>query len=105
MQGGEKQVLRMCLLEAVIWLERLPRAVVINLQIEDRSLFASGGCRGGPELLGCVHPHNSSNRPGVSEDTQDEKGGRSQYTQCQLAISEKTRIGLYGSSCGNPGEI
>lgn len=96
----------MCLLEAVIWLERLPRAVVINLQIEDRSLFASGGCRGGPELLGCAHPHNSSNRPGVSEDTQDEKGGGAfpVYTKPTRHLRKKQDRAIW-QPCGNPGEI
>lgn len=70
--------------------------------------FASGGGWGGLELLGCAEgprPHDSSNRPRVSEDTQDEKGCHSQYMQSQHAVSEVTRAVLSGSSCGNLGEI
>lgn len=52
---------------------------ILNLRTEGRSLFARGGCRGGPEPLGCAEaprPHCSSSRPGVSEDTQEETGER-----------------------------
>ena len=98
----------MCSLEAGVWLERLPKEVVINLGIEERSLFVSGGCWDGPELLGCAEgprPRDSSHRPGVSEDTQDEQGRHSQDTQSQHSISEVTGTVLYGSSCGTLGEI
>lgn len=48
--------------------------MVINLGIKERSLFASEGCWG---ELGCAEgpcPQDSSHRPGVSEDTQEEQG-------------------------------
>lgn len=66
-------MLRMSLLEAVIWLQSLPRKVMFKLRVEERSLFASLGFRVGPQLFFCaegLHTHYSSNGPGVSDDTQ-----------------------------------
>lgn len=47
----------MCPLEAVIWLERLPKVVVINLGIEERSPLLVGAVGVGYSCLAVLRVH------------------------------------------------